>query len=155
MRKKVAIVEDNPDNRELVRSILEDSYDVSEYDTGQQAIEGFRRERPDLMLLESGRSTLLPRLSQPFQQLFDTQPVFQRGLMEQFTTVQNIGQPAFATGQSQQPAADLLPRDQRRNHLHEAFVKPKAAVEGESFQPVVPTRLILRQSSQLIACHTQ
>ncbi len=61
MKKKVAIVEDNPDNRELVRYILSDAYDVLEYDTGQHAIEGFRRNRPDLVLLDIS----LPQMDGP------------------------------------------------------------------------------------------
>ncbi len=52
MKKKVVIVEDNPDNRGLVRYILADAYDISEYDTGEQAIEGFRPNRPDIVLLD-------------------------------------------------------------------------------------------------------
>jgi CheY-like chemotaxis protein len=50
--KRIAVVEDNPDNRELVRVILEGTYDVSEYETGQQAIVGIKRERPDLVILD-------------------------------------------------------------------------------------------------------
>jgi two-component system cell cycle response regulator DivK len=61
MRKKVAIVDDNPDNRELVRYMLADAYDVSEYDTGQQAIAAFMRNRPDLVLLDIS----LPQMDGP------------------------------------------------------------------------------------------
>jgi len=52
MRRKVAIVEDNPDSRELMRYMPSESRDVSEYESGEQAIEGFRRNRPDLVLLD-------------------------------------------------------------------------------------------------------
>jgi two-component system, cell cycle response regulator DivK len=60
-RSKVAIVEDNPDNRELVRYILSDAYDVAEYDNGQQALEGMRQNRPDLVLLDIS----LPQMDGP------------------------------------------------------------------------------------------
>jgi two-component system, cell cycle response regulator DivK len=60
-RKKVAIVEDNPDNRELVRYILSEHYEVSEYDSGQHALEGIRGDRPDLILLDIS----LPQMDGP------------------------------------------------------------------------------------------
>ncbi len=50
--KKIAVVEDNPDNRLLVRVILEPLYEVSEYESGPAALEGLRRERPDVVLLD-------------------------------------------------------------------------------------------------------
>jgi CheY-like chemotaxis protein len=45
----IALVEDNPDNRLLVRAILEDLYEVTEYETGSQALDGLRSERPALV----------------------------------------------------------------------------------------------------------
>ncbi|MFB3786097.1 MAG: response regulator [bacterium] len=50
--KKIAVVEDNPDNRLLVQAILEDQYEVIEYETGQEALEGLEKDRPDLVLLD-------------------------------------------------------------------------------------------------------
>src|SRR5262245_13549317 len=50
--KKVAVVEDNPDNRELLRVILGDLYDVVDYGTGPEALEGIRKDKPDLILLD-------------------------------------------------------------------------------------------------------
>jgi CheY-like chemotaxis protein/HPt (histidine-containing phosphotransfer) domain-containing protein len=50
--KKIAVVEDNPDNRLLVRVILEPLYEVSEYEDGPAALEGLEREKPDLLLLD-------------------------------------------------------------------------------------------------------
>ncbi len=50
--KKVAVVEDNADNRLLARVILEDRYELAEYEDGPQALAGLRRERPDLVLLD-------------------------------------------------------------------------------------------------------
>ena len=50
--KKIAVVEDNPDNRLLVQVILEPLYEVVEYETGFAALEGLPREKPDLVLLD-------------------------------------------------------------------------------------------------------
>jgi len=59
--KKIAVVEDNPDNRLLVQAILEDHYLLSEYETGRQALAGLRRDTPDLVLLDIS----LPELDGP------------------------------------------------------------------------------------------
>lgn len=50
--KKIALVEDNPDNRLLARAILEDHYDIDEYASGPEALEGMRTVTPDLVLLD-------------------------------------------------------------------------------------------------------
>lgn len=50
--KKIAVVEDNPDNRLLVQAILEDLYEVSEYETGTDAVAGLEEDAPDLVLLD-------------------------------------------------------------------------------------------------------
>lgn len=50
--KRIAVVEDNPDNRLLVRVILESLYEVTEYETGHAALEGFASQKPDLVLLD-------------------------------------------------------------------------------------------------------
>jgi len=50
--KKVVVVEDNPDNRELLRVILGDLYDVADYGTGPEALEGIPKDKPDLILLD-------------------------------------------------------------------------------------------------------
>jgi len=50
--KTVALVEDNSDNRLLVRVILESLYEVTEYENGFAALEGLPKERPDLVLLD-------------------------------------------------------------------------------------------------------
>jgi len=51
-RRRIAVVEDNPDNRLLVQAILEDRYDLSEYETGSEAVAGLAADRPDLVLLD-------------------------------------------------------------------------------------------------------
>jgi two-component system cell cycle response regulator DivK len=50
--KKIAVVEDNPDNRLLVQVILESLYEVVQYENGYTAIEGLARQKPDLVLLD-------------------------------------------------------------------------------------------------------
>lgn len=52
MSQKVAVVEDNPDNRMLVQALLEDRYEISEYETGVEAVEGLPDNVPDLILLD-------------------------------------------------------------------------------------------------------
>jgi CheY-like chemotaxis protein len=52
MSAKIAVVEDNPDNRLLVNAILEDSYEISEYETGVEAVQGLPGDPPDLVLLD-------------------------------------------------------------------------------------------------------
>ena len=52
MSAKIAVVEDNPDNRLLVNAILEDAYEISEYETGVEAVEGLGGDPPDLVLLD-------------------------------------------------------------------------------------------------------
>jgi two-component system, cell cycle response regulator DivK len=51
-RKKIAVIEDNPDNRLLVQVILESLYDVIEYENGYAALAGLPRDKPDLLLLD-------------------------------------------------------------------------------------------------------
>jgi two-component system, cell cycle response regulator DivK len=50
--KRIAIVEDNRDNRLLLRAIMDDRYELTEYATGRAALDGIRRDPPDLVLLD-------------------------------------------------------------------------------------------------------
>ena len=50
--KRIGLVEDNPDNRFLVCTILEDLYDIDECETGREALEGLIANKPDLVLLD-------------------------------------------------------------------------------------------------------
>ena len=52
MKPKIAVVEDNPDNRLLVQAILDEVYDLSEFENGAQVIEGLIDFEPDLVLLD-------------------------------------------------------------------------------------------------------
>lgn len=50
--KRIALVEDNPDNRLLVQAILDDAYDVVEYESGPEALAGIAADVPALVLLD-------------------------------------------------------------------------------------------------------
>lgn len=50
--RKIAIVEDNADNRLLVQAILDGLYETSEYVNGSEALSGMEQEKPDLVLLD-------------------------------------------------------------------------------------------------------
>ena len=52
MKRTVAVVEDNPDNRLLLRAFLSDRYEIVEYEAGPPALEGFKTQVPDLVLLD-------------------------------------------------------------------------------------------------------
>ncbi len=52
MSAKIAVVEDNPDNRLLVQALLDDTYELSEYETGVDAVNGLADNPPDLVLLD-------------------------------------------------------------------------------------------------------
>ena len=52
MKPKIAVVEDNLDNRLLVQAILEDEYEISEYESGKEVLDGLADDIPDLILLD-------------------------------------------------------------------------------------------------------
>lgn len=52
MKPKIAVVEDNPDNRLLVQALLEEYYEISEFETGVEAVNGLVDDAPDLILLD-------------------------------------------------------------------------------------------------------
>ncbi len=51
-RPLIALVEDNADNRLLVQTLLEDLYDVVEFASGHEAIDGLLNAAPELVLLD-------------------------------------------------------------------------------------------------------
>lgn len=52
MTRRLALVEDNADNRLLVHALLDDRYAVTDYETGAGALAGIPASRPDLVLLD-------------------------------------------------------------------------------------------------------
>lgn len=52
MTEVICVVEDNPDNRMLLRAILDDRYEIVEYEDGVSALAGLLHSRPDLVLLD-------------------------------------------------------------------------------------------------------
>lgn len=51
-RSRIVVVEDNADNRLLVRCILEPAYDVAAYETGAEALADLHKQCPSLLLLD-------------------------------------------------------------------------------------------------------
>src|SRR5688572_14247088 len=49
---RIALVEDNADNRMLACAILGDTYDIDEYETGADALAAFMAAPPRLVLLD-------------------------------------------------------------------------------------------------------
>ncbi len=52
MSPRIAVVEDNPDNRLLVQALLEDRFDIIEFETGVDAVAGLLEAQVDLVLLD-------------------------------------------------------------------------------------------------------
>lgn len=50
--KKIAVIEDNPDNRLLVCALLEDEYEICEYEDGPSALAALADNMPALVLLD-------------------------------------------------------------------------------------------------------
>lgn len=55
---RICVVEDNPDNRLLVRAMLSDRFELSEYENGIVALKGLHDSPVDLILLDIS----LPRM---------------------------------------------------------------------------------------------
>jgi CheY-like chemotaxis protein len=50
--KRIAVIEDNADNRLLVEAILQGQYALAEYESGPQALAALPEAVPDLVLLD-------------------------------------------------------------------------------------------------------
>jgi len=50
--KKIAVIEDNPDNRLLLRALLEDRYEIVEFESGFDGLAALPTQKPDLVLLD-------------------------------------------------------------------------------------------------------
>lgn len=51
-RHRIAVVEDNPDNRLLLQALLDDKYDIVEYEDGPSALAGMAASPPAVVLLD-------------------------------------------------------------------------------------------------------
>jgi two-component system cell cycle response regulator DivK len=53
MTKRILVVEDQPDNRQIIRDMLAPTdYEITEAEDGQQALEAIATQRPDLILMD-------------------------------------------------------------------------------------------------------
>lgn len=52
MIRRIALVEDNADNRLLIQALLGDEYEIDEYENGVDALAGLSRSLPALVLLD-------------------------------------------------------------------------------------------------------
>jgi two-component system cell cycle response regulator DivK len=50
--QRIAIVEDAEDNRDLLYYLLREDYDVSRYASGEEALERFKEDPPDLVIMD-------------------------------------------------------------------------------------------------------
>jgi two-component system, cell cycle response regulator DivK len=52
MSKRILVVEDQPDNRQIIRDMLAGTdYEITEAEDGEQALAAVAQERPDLILM--------------------------------------------------------------------------------------------------------
>lgn len=49
---RIALVEDNADNRLLICVLLEELYEIDTYESGLEALQGLTSSRPDLVLMD-------------------------------------------------------------------------------------------------------
>ena len=53
MSKRILVVEDQPDNRQIIRDLLAATdYELTEAENGEQALAAVAKQRPDLILMD-------------------------------------------------------------------------------------------------------
>ncbi len=53
MSKRILVVEDQPDNRQIIRDMLAPTdYEIIEAEDGEQALAAVAKQRPDLILMD-------------------------------------------------------------------------------------------------------
>jgi CheY-like chemotaxis protein len=53
MSKRILVVEDQPDNRQIIRDMLAPTdYEIAEAENGEEALEAIAKQRPDLILMD-------------------------------------------------------------------------------------------------------
>jgi two-component system cell cycle response regulator DivK len=57
MSKRILVVEDQPDNRQIIRDMLAPTdYGITEAENGEEALAAIAKQRPDLILMDILRS---------------------------------------------------------------------------------------------------
>ena len=53
MSKRILVVEDQPDNRQIIRDMLAPTdYEITEVESGEEALAAITKQRPDLILMD-------------------------------------------------------------------------------------------------------
>ena len=53
MSKRILVVEDQPDNRQIIRDMLAPTdYEITEVESGEEALTAIAKRRPDLILMD-------------------------------------------------------------------------------------------------------
>ena len=52
MTKRILVVEDQPDNRKIIRDMLAPTYEITEVESGEEALAAVAKQRPDLILMD-------------------------------------------------------------------------------------------------------
>ena len=53
MSKRILVVEDQPDNRQIIRDMLAPAdYEITEAENGEEALAAIAKQRPDLILMD-------------------------------------------------------------------------------------------------------
>ena len=53
MNKRILVVEDQPDNRQIIRDMLAPTdYEITEAENGEEALAAIAKKRPDLILMD-------------------------------------------------------------------------------------------------------
>ena len=54
MSKRILVVEDQPDNRQIIRDMLAPTdYEITEAENGEEALAAIAKQRPDLILMDT------------------------------------------------------------------------------------------------------
>jgi two-component system cell cycle response regulator DivK len=81
MNKRILVVEDQADNRQIIRDMLAPTdYEITEAENGEQALAAIAKQRPDLILMDiqlpiMDGYTATSRASQPAARAFFSSPL--------------------------------------------------------------------------------
>ncbi|MFQ6672426.1 MAG: response regulator [Candidatus Tectimicrobiota bacterium] len=124
MPKKILVVDDEPSFCEVLRDLLEgNGYHVVEAHNGKEALKAYRRERPDVMLLDvlmPGRSGL-----RTFRELRALDPEA-RVIMVSVLHEEALAKQAMDAG-----AIDYIAKPINLNDLEEALMANLAMQDGD------------------------